>query len=516
MPYFDNVLADIGDDQSLVQSLSTFSGHIERIKRILMRTTKQSLVLFDEIGSGTDPAEGAALGIALLRYLAGAEGERHAALTFATTHHGELKTLKYGTSVESSLFENASVEFDSERMAPTYRLLWGIPGRSNALAIARRLGLHSGVVSLAEELMSGGDMGEGRVNVSKMIADLESEKKAAEEARSETVAAWAEVDTLRAELQSRLADLRAEEEKLRMENRQALNQQLVEAKKEIGDTIREMQKEGLSSRAAADASLRLDGIRTSSEEAFASSGEDGAKRNTCISVNTIKVGNRVSAPRLGATNAEVVEVDEGRKEVVVLMGAMRARVKVRELTNVSRLQQSAVFNGQAAGSALAKKQAKKELKASRASGGVKKAAVRTSANTIDVRGDRVDEAEAKVDAGISRALMSGRMWIIHGHGTGRLRSGLWSYLTQHTSVEKYVLHYRCRCPCGEHLYRDCGDLLLGWYADCFRRCLNSLFLCNARFEYAPQSDGGTGEREWTPCLRSRNLLTWEWQRCNLY
>lgn len=502
MPYFDNVLADIGDDQSLVQSLSTFSGHIERIKRILMRTTKKSLVLFDEIGSGTDPAEGAALGIALLRYLAGAEGERRAALTFATTHHGELKTLKYGTSVEASLFENASVEFDAERMAPTYRLLWGIPGRSNALAIARRLGLHSGVVSLAEELMSGGDMGEGRVNVSKMIADLESEKKAAKEARNETVVAWAEVDALRDELESRLVDLRNEEEDMRTESRHTLNKQLEEARKEIGDAIREMQKEGRSSKAAAEASSRIDGIKADTAEAFASAVADGVQNNhTPISVDTIKVGNRVSAPRLGGSSAEVVEVDKGRKEVTVMMGAMRARVKVRELTNVSRLQQSAKFNGQAAGSALAKKNAKKELKASRAGGGAKKTAVRTTANTIDIRGDRVEEAEAKVDVGISRSLVTGRMWVIHGHGTGRLRAGIRSYLAQHSIVEKSVLSYTIYST-GPGIF-DCNacapvsnvcvymfvslisvSLALHLY---FMLCLATL-----RFEDATQNDGGTG------------------------
>jgi len=145
MPWFDQVLADIGDEQSLQQSLSTFSGHIRRISRILNALgtgeqdleTPNSLVLLDEVGAGTDPAEGSALAIALLQYLAD-----HAQLTVATTHFGELKALKY----EDQRFENASVEFDDATLSPTYRLLWGIPGRSNALAIALRLGLKAEVV----------------------------------------------------------------------------------------------------------------------------------------------------------------------------------------------------------------------------------------------------------------------------------------------------------------------------------------------------------------------------------
>ena len=153
LPWFDQILADIGDEQSLQQSLSTFSGHIRRISRILgaiapePQQTEQpdeteappppanALVLLDEVGAGTDPSEGSALAIALLQHLA-----NHAALTIATTHFGELKALKY----QDDRFENASVEFNDVTLSPTYRLLWGIPGRSNALTIAQRVGSESG------------------------------------------------------------------------------------------------------------------------------------------------------------------------------------------------------------------------------------------------------------------------------------------------------------------------------------------------------------------------------------
>lgn len=158
LPWFESVLADIGDEQSIEQSLSTFSGHVKRIGRILSaleasseaalekpesvdKKISNALVLLDEVGAGTDPSEGSALAIALLKYLAD-----HTRLTVATTHYGELKALKY----EDERFENASVEFDDLKLAPTYRLLWGIPGRSNALSIAQRLGLKSAVLEQAK------------------------------------------------------------------------------------------------------------------------------------------------------------------------------------------------------------------------------------------------------------------------------------------------------------------------------------------------------------------------------
>jgi len=177
LPFFDKILLDAGDDQSIVQSLSTFSGHLERIKRILNATTPQSLVLLDEVGSGTDPQEGAALGAAILRSIA---VERRAALTMATTHHGELKTLKYTEGI-GEFFENVCVEFDDIAMKPTYRLLWGIPGRSNALAIASRLGLASDIIDDARSMLAAGS-DVSNVDFEEMIRNLELQRREADEA----------------------------------------------------------------------------------------------------------------------------------------------------------------------------------------------------------------------------------------------------------------------------------------------------------------------------------------------
>jgi DNA mismatch repair protein MutS2 len=197
LPWCAQVLADIGDEQSLQQNLSTFSGHIRRIARILAALPAvggggagvvveegASLVLLDEVGAGTDPQEGAALATALLQQLAD-----RARLTIATTHFGELKALKYA----DPRFENASVAFDEQTLAPTYRLQWGIPGRSNALAIARRLGLEEGVLERAAAQLL--PRGEGQVN--QVIEGLEQQRQRQQEAAEEAAALLARLPGVR-------------------------------------------------------------------------------------------------------------------------------------------------------------------------------------------------------------------------------------------------------------------------------------------------------------------------------
>ncbi|XP_020582046.1 uncharacterized protein LOC110025737 isoform X2 [Phalaenopsis equestris] len=164
MPWFDAVYADIGDEQSLIQSLSTFSGHLKQISAIRSNSTSKSLVLLDEVGAGTNPLEGAALGMSLLESFA----DSGSFLTVATTHHGEVKTLKYSNHA----FENACVEFDEESLQPTYRILWGIPGRSNAINIAEKLGLPYTILSAARRLH-----GETSAEINEIIIDMESSKQ---------------------------------------------------------------------------------------------------------------------------------------------------------------------------------------------------------------------------------------------------------------------------------------------------------------------------------------------------
>ncbi|EEF42750.1 DNA mismatch repair protein muts2, putative [Ricinus communis] len=168
LPWFDYILADIGDEQSLSQSLSTFSGHLKQISDIRSQSTNRSLVLLDEVGAGTNPLEGAALGMSLLESFA----EDGALLTIATTHHSELKSLKYSNSA----FENACMEFDEVNLKPTYKIIWGVPGRSNAINISEKLGLPDRVINIARELY-----GAASAEINEVIIDMERFKQEVQE-----------------------------------------------------------------------------------------------------------------------------------------------------------------------------------------------------------------------------------------------------------------------------------------------------------------------------------------------
>ncbi|MGF1512959.1 MAG: endonuclease MutS2, partial [Elainellaceae cyanobacterium] len=236
LPWFDQVLADIGDEQSIEQSLSTFSGHIRRIGRVLeaMAPSKSpdianALVLLDEVGAGTDPSEGSALAIALLKHLAD-----QANLTVATTHFGELKALKY----QDERFENASVEFNDQTLSPTYRLLWGIPGRSNALTIAQRLGLDEQVVERARDLVGVA----GTEDVNEVIAGLEAQRREQEERSREANALLKRAETLHAELARKAQSLRDREQALKQEQDQHKQSGLGMAKGENPTDKRPQQK----------------------------------------------------------------------------------------------------------------------------------------------------------------------------------------------------------------------------------------------------------------------------------
>lgn len=420
MPYFDKVLADIGDDQSLVQSLSTFSGHVQRIKRILVASTPKTLVLLDEIGSGTDPAEGAALGMSILRHLA---IEKRSALTFATTHHGELKTLKYAKDDSARFFENASVEFDDVQMKPTFRLIWGIPGRSNALAIAERLGMRRDIVDEARFLLTGSGDSEDdsakQLDIDKMISSLERDKNAAERAREQAERALGELQGMKAEVQSRLERLRKSEVTLRKEQKNAMDAEMRLAQKKIGKVIKEMQQGGGSAQAANRATEKLKGMTfPGSVPGQATASEKIVSLKSC---DEVQIGDKVVVSRLSVNEVDVVDI-VSKKEVVVGIGSMKAKVNISEISSLNRRQVSQERN------TFRQKRKSSEEK--------KLVAVQTAVNTVDIRGERVDGAEAKVEQAIDKAIAMGTLWVIHGHGTGRLRNGIRQFLKSHQLVER--------------------------------------------------------------------------------
>ncbi|XP_074573675.1 uncharacterized protein LOC141830088 isoform X2 [Curcuma longa] len=322
IPWFDGIFADIGDEQSLTQSLSTFSGHLRQIGAIRSRSTNKSLVLLDEVGAGTNPLEGAALGMSILESFA----EAGSFLTIATTHHGELKTLKYS----SAAFENACVEFDELSLKPTYKILWGVPGRSNAINIAERLGLANVIVDGARKLL-----GTASAEINEVIVDMERFKQS---------------------FQQNLQDA----ERYLMLSKE-LRGSLLVAKKKIADhgvKLKRRKAKAISDSAAVARSLlrhKLHQFRESTEmksksenivaNSYSMENLEHPKSNTTpgwsISSRTTKpmndeecyvpaVGDTVNIPSLGK-EAVVLKVEESKGEILVQASNMKLRLKLTDI-----------------------------------------------------------------------------------------------------------------------------------------------------------------------------------------
>ncbi|RCJ33604.1 endonuclease MutS2 [Nostoc punctiforme NIES-2108] len=409
IPWFDKVLADIGDEQSLQQSLSTFSGHIRRISRILEALGDEgesnapcpmpnSLVLLDEVGAGTDPVEGSALAIALLQYLA-----NHAQLTIATTHFGELKALKY----EDERFENASVEFDESTLSPTYRLLWGIPGRSNALTIALRLGLKPEVVEEAKI-----QVGEATDEVNQVIAGLEAQRRRQETKAAEAQSLLQQAERLYKEVSAKAASLEERESSLRASQEIAVQQAIAQAKGEIAQVIRRLQKGTPTAQEAQQATNALNQIGQQYQPATPAKPKAGFMP---------KVGDRVRIPKLGQI-ADVITAPDEDGELSVRFGLMKMNVKLQDVESLDGQKPEPVVKAKPAPAAVTPPPQNVPE-------------IRTSQNTIDLRGKRVADAEYILDKAISEA--TGPLWIIHGYGTGKLRQGVHAFLQQHPRVNNY-------------------------------------------------------------------------------
>ena len=434
IPWFDLILADIGDEQSLQQSLSTFSGHIRRIGRVLdaIEPTNQitaaaleeqdlasflippysplpvhpsALILLDEVGAGTDPAEGSALAIALLQYLAD-----RATLTIASTHYGELKALKY----QDSRFENASVEFDDVKLAPTYRLLWGIPGRSNALSIAQRLGLNQQVIDNAKSQVVLGATQE----VNEVIAGLEAQRRTQEAKANEAAQILKQAEAFYLEVSQKAAQLQAREQELKLNQERAIQAAIAEAKGEIAQVIRQLQQGPQTAQAAQQATIGLDGL-TNRHLQSRSTPKPPPGFNP-------QIGDRIRIPKIGQKAEVISKVDENGN-LNVKFGMMKMTVALADIESLT---------GEKAAPAEKKSGAKVAGKVITRSSVV---AIRTSANTVDIRGQRVENAEPELERGIGRAYESGIMWVIHGKGTGKLREGVHAFLGYHPQVARFEL-----------------------------------------------------------------------------
>lgn len=402
---FENVYADIGDEQSIEQSLSTFSSHMKTIVGIMEKCARGDLVLFDELGAGTDPVEGAALAVSVIGY-----ARQMGARVAATTHYSELKTFALTTEG----VENASCEFDVSTLRPTYRLLTGIPGKSNAFAIAARLGLQPAILEHAKEQISNEN-----TRFEDVLVELEKERRQLEKYK-------AEAERLRASAQSErdkaehLRDRTQDETDRILENARLKADRILKdarmAAETVFDELEDMKKQAQKS--AADANLSaaktaLRGIITQTETELRGKARQKHTVDPAV-VQNLKAGDEVQLLNVSGVTATVLKAPDAEGNVQVQAGIMKMMVRVEEVRPLKKKESKTAPKKQTGG----------------AGHGVRELRAQAAPSEIDVRGLCAEEAILEVDQFISSALMSKlpSVRIIHGKGTGTLRAAIQSHL----------------------------------------------------------------------------------------
>ena len=403
---FDSIYADIGDEQSIEQSLSTFSSHMTHIVRILRQATPQSLVLLDELGAGTDPEEGSALARALLSHLV-----ERSITTLTATHYSELKIYAYATPG----VQNASVEFDVESLSPTFELSIGLPGRSNALAIARRLGLQEGILAEAEALVQPESL-----EADSLLEEIRRTRQAAREAQAETETKLRHVLTQEMELRHRLSQIEAARRAVLNEARAEAQELLETAQQEVAQVRAQLGRSGdLHERWLAEAEAEL-ARRAREAERLEPEVEPPA-----APAEPFRVGERVWLPSLQASG-EILSLDEAAGETEVQIGAFRLELPLRRLRKLDAQEPE-----QPTEHAPAVRPAAGPL---HPSPGVE----------LNLRGLRVEEMLPELERYLDEAYLAGLPWvrIVHGKGTGRLREAVWDMLRRHPYVVEQRLGER--------------------------------------------------------------------------
>jgi len=397
---FEQLFADIGDEQSIEQSLSTFSSHMVNIVDILQKFDHESLVLFDELGAGTDPQEGAALAISILDEVHG-----RGARVMATTHYPELKAYGYNRPGVA----NASVEFDIETLSPTYRLLIGVPGRSNAFEISSRLGLPESIIDRAK-----GFTGTDRHEVESMIASLEETRRQSEDDAERSHALLLESETLRKELQDKLQAYEERKEALDKKAKEKARKIVDEAKREAEAIIAELRE----MRKNADQVVKeheLIEARKRLEEATPLEDNKVLKKAAQVKARAqnLVVGDEVKVLSYGQRGTLLEKVSN--TEWVVQMGILKMKISDSDLEYIKPEKEPVL---RTAGVKNRNSHVKLEL---------------------DLRGERYEDAILRTEKYIDDALLSnyGRVSIIHGVGTGALRQGIQSYLKKHKRVKSF-------------------------------------------------------------------------------
>ena len=398
---FTYIFADIGDEQSIQESLSTFSAHMKNIVEITKKANDNSLVLLDELGSGTDPVEGAALAISILSYLKSIN-----ALVCCTTHYQELKEFALVTDG----FENASFEFDIENLKPTYKLLVGIPGKSNAFAISKKLGLDEQILNVANAHLK-----EDKVSIEELLKNIYDNKLKVEKQVEETEKNLRQVESLRKSLEKKQDDVLEKRAKMLEDAKLEARDILLSAKEEATEIIHELSA-SVDLKQANNLRNKLnDKIRNINSVHY--SGQDNSFE--AINENDIKDGLNVYISSLGTSGTILGNVVNKSNEVQVQVGSMKMNVKLSDLRKLS----NNVSTSKSTGKVTTEKSSKAKV----------------ISPEINVIGQNVDEAIYIIDKYLDNCASANisPVRIVHGKGTGKLREGIHSFLKKHPHVKSF-------------------------------------------------------------------------------
>lgn len=418
---FTEVYADIGDEQSIEQNLSTFSAHMTNTISILKNADEDSLCIFDELGAGTDPTEGAALAIAILKNLHD-KGIR----TMATTHYSELKVF----ALTTSYVENACCEFDVETLRPTYRLLIGIPGKSNAFAISSKLGLPDEIIASAREHISEDDE-----SFEDLLADLETSRRTIENERNEIQRYKTEIESLKKKLEQKQERLDAQKDKILREANEEARKILQEAKDVADETIRDFQKVSVSKTSIQELEKARTKVRDKISEKNAKlSAVQEKPTHKILKPTQIKPGDMVKVVSMGLKGT-ISSKPDAKGDLFVQCGIIRSKVNIKDLVLINEdvLSGTAAYKKGFGGADSPKR--------SSGGGNIGMSKAATLSTEINLLGKTVDEALPELDKYLDDAYLSHApsVRIVHGKGTGALRQAVQQHLKRVSYVKSFHL-----------------------------------------------------------------------------
>ncbi len=425
---FDNVFADIGDEQSIQESLSTFSSHIVNIVSILKESTQNSLVLIDELGSGTDPVEGANLAISILESF-----HSKGSLTLTTTHYSEIKNYALITTG----FENASSEFDIESLRPTYKILIGVPGKSNAFAISRKLELPESILERAESLLT-----EDNISIEELIKNIYDDKLLIEKEKEKILKNSNQIEMLRKQLETNVSDVEDKKNEIISKAKNEAKSILISAKEDANDIIKKLNE--LCENANKDSLKEANWLRNSLNKNL-----KDTLTNNSENLNTSKISNNIDNMQTRKLSkglevlvkpfnmiGTILTLPNKSNEVIVQFGNTKTNIKVENLEILNlKTNNSTAFNSTSStsGSSYNKNNSK-----SKSTSTLKSTSISSEINVI---GLTVEDAIFKIDKYLDDCyianLPSAR--IVHGKGTGRLRDGIHAFLRKHPHIKNFRL-----------------------------------------------------------------------------